>query len=191
MTTKEDVLAFWFGTAELTKQLSPRREWFSKDTAFDDEIRQRFGEAAAQALAGGLDAWRQDPAGCLALIILLDQFPRNLHRGTADAFAGDTLALGHALFALDHGYDNHVAPVARWFFYLPLVHCESLERQRDGLTRFRTLEGTPGYAAAVDSAEKHLAIVERFGRFPHRNAILGRQSTPEEAEFLKTEGSSF
>lgn len=189
--TTDDVLTFWFGTADLTKQLGPRREWFAKDTAFDAEIEARFGSTMRQAAAGELDDHRQSAASCLALILLLDQFPRNIYRGTAQAFATDGLALGHALYALDHGYDREVAPVARWFFYLPLEHCESLERQRDALARFKSLEGSPGAAMAVDFAEKHLAIIERFGRFPHRNAILGRESTPEEIAFLKTEGSSF
>ncbi|HWL86927.1 MAG TPA: DUF924 family protein [Polyangiaceae bacterium] len=184
----DDVLTFWFGTSDLSKQLAPLRTWFAKDADFDRTIAERFGGTMDEASAGTLDAWRKSPASCLALILLLDQFPRNIYRGSARAFATDPAALHHGLYALDHGYDREVAPVARWFFYLPLEHCESLERQRDALARFKMLQGTPGWAAGVGSAEKHLAIIERFGRFPHRNAILGRESTPEELEFLKTEG---
>ncbi|WP_394822608.1 DUF924 family protein [Pendulispora albinea] len=191
MVSFEEVLTFWFGTVDLTKQLSPRRGWFAKDPEFDRTIQERFGALLEPAAAGELDAWRKTPPSCLALILLLDQFSRNIYRGTARAFAYDPSALQHALYALDHGYDREVAPVARWFFYLPLEHCESLERQRDALARFKSLQGTPGFAQSVVSAEKHLAIIERFGRFPHRNAILGRESTPEEIEFLKEDGSAF
>ena len=191
MATFGDVLTFWFGTDDLAKQVAPRRAWFAKDPEFDRTISEGFGALMEQARSGELDAWRKVPASCLALIILLDQFSRNVHRGTAQAFANDAAALQHALYALDHGYDREVAPVARWFFYMPLGHSESVERQRDALARFKMLQGTPGWAGSVGSAEKHLAIIERFGRFPHRNAILGRESTPEEVEFLKSDGSSF
>jgi len=190
MASFEEVLTFWFGTHELTKQISPRRAWFAKDTEFDRTIQERFGALLDQAAAGELDAWRKNPPSCLALLILLDQFSRNVYRGTPRAFANDPSALQHALYALDHGYDREVAPVARWFFYLPLEHCESLERQRDALARFKMLQGTPGWTHPVGSAEKHLAIIERFGRFPHRNAILGRESTPEEIEFLGHDGTN-
>ncbi len=189
--TFDDVLSFWFGTTDLSKQLAPRRMWFAKDAEVDRAVSERFGALMDEAASGALDAWRKEAPSCLALIILLDQFPRNVYRGSARAFATDPAALQHALYALDHGFDREVAPVARWFFYLPLEHCESLERQRDALARFKMLQGTPGWSAGVGSAEKHLAIIERFGRFPHRNAILGRESTPEELEFLKGEGASF
>ena len=190
MVSYDDVLTFWFGTNDLTKQLSPRRAWFAKDAEFDRTIAERFGALLEEAGRGEHDAWRKNPPSCLALLLLLDQFSRNVYRGTARAFANDAAALQHCLYALDHGYDRGVAPVARWFFYLPLEHCESLERQRDALARFKALQGTPAWTAPVGSAEKHLAIIERFGRFPHRNAILGRESTPEEIEFLKQDGSN-
>ena len=192
MADSEAILEFWFGSADMKTKILPRKEWFAKDTAFDESIQKQFGPDIEKAAKGELDGWRSSSGSCLALVLLLDQFPRNVFRGTARAFANDSLALGHALYALDHGLDLEVAPVPRWFFFLPLTHSESLERQEDALKRFKALgEGTPAWQQAVDSAAKHLAIIERFGRFPGRNEALGRDSTPEELEFLKTEGSSF
>lgn len=192
MADSEAILEHWFGTADLKTKILPRKEWFSKDPAFDEALQKQFGPDIEKAAAGELDTWRASPGSCLALCVLLDQFPRNVFRGTARAFATDALALTHALYALDHGYDLEVAPVPRWFFFLPLEHAESLERQEDALKRFKALgEGTPAWTQAVEAAEKHRSIIERFGRFPGRNEILGRESTPEELEFLKTEGSSF
>jgi uncharacterized protein (DUF924 family) len=193
MTTSESVLEFWFGTADLSRsEIDPRSEWFRKNEAFDDEIRREFGAAVEQAGKGELDAWRASAATCLALVVLLDQFPRNLFRGTANAFARDPLALAHALHALEQGFDREIAPVARWFFYLPLEHAESLALQEESVKRFRALgEDTPGWDMVTDYAQRHLDVIARFGRFPGRNEALGRESTPEEAEFLKQPGSRF
>ncbi|WP_394837196.1 DUF924 domain-containing protein [Pendulispora rubella] len=191
MVSYDDVLTFWFGTNDLTKQLAPRRAWFAKDAEFDRTIAERFGTLLEEAGRGEHDAWRKSPASCLALLLLLDQFSRNVYRGTARAFANDPAAMQHCLYALDHGHDRQVAPVARWFFYMPLEHCESIERQRDAVARFKALEGSPSASVVIGFAEKHMHIVERFGRFPHRNATLGRESTPEEVEFLNQDGAGF
>jgi uncharacterized protein (DUF924 family) len=172
------ILDFWFhGDAE-------RKEWFRKDEAFDKEIRANFLGLYEEAERGGLASWLESPADCLALVILLDQFPRNMFRGSARAFATDPRALAAARHAVDAGYDKRVGEVARTFFYLPFEHSESLADQERALQLF---DGQPNF----EWARKHWEIVRRFGRFPHRNAVLGRQSTPAEIEFLKEPGSSF
>ena len=174
----QSVLEFWFrGDAE-------RKEWFVKDPAFDDEIRNRFLALHEEAARGALAPWTGAPADCLALIILLDQFPRNMFRGTARAFSTDGLALAAARHAVEAGYDKPVGAVARTFFYLPFEHSEILADQE---TALRLFDGHSNY----EWARKHWEIVRRFGRFPHRNAVLGRQSTPAEIEFLKEPGAGF
>lgn len=184
-----EVLAFWFGEPP---SATPRAEWFRKDPAFDDTVRQRFGARLQAALAGGLLHWDTTPAGALARIVVLDQFTRNAFRDTPQAFAGDTLALAAAEALVARGADRALAPLARWFAYLPFEHAESLAQQRRSVALFDALAAEhPGMADARDWAVKHLVIVERFGRFPHRNAILGRISTPEELAFLQQPGSSF
>lgn len=183
-----DVLGFWFDGAKT------RDEWFRKDDAFDDAIRQRFGPTIDAAVEDRLDAaWHDGLEPALARIVVLDQFTRNVHRGTARAFAGDALALRAARALVDAGDDRRlVPPVRRQFVYLPFEHSENLDDQRRALELFEQLGREEAqFADLAQWARKHLVIVERFGRFPHRNAALGRPSTPEEIEFLKQPGSGF
>jgi uncharacterized protein (DUF924 family) len=177
-----EVLDFWFGPRD-----EERAEWFRKDDAFDAQIRQRFGALVDLALAGGLREWDATPEGALARVLLLDQFTRNAFRGTARAFAGDALALEAARAMVVRGDDATLPPLRRVFVYLPFEHSEDMAMQRESLRLFGTL-GREGF---LDYARRHAVVVERFGRFPHRNAILGRESTPEEIEFLKQPGSGF
>jgi uncharacterized protein (DUF924 family) len=181
----EAVLRFWFRGAER------RREWFAKDPAFDAAIRDRFLSLHEDAAAGRLAAWRGRAAECLALVIVLDQFPRNMFRGEARAFATDPLARGAAAHALERGFDRAMLPVERLFLYLPFEHSESPADQERALALMRALAAHPQTADAGEWAEKHAAVIRRFGRFPHRNAALGRASTAEEAEYLVQAGSGF
>ena len=174
--TAANVLDFWFG--------QERKRWFEKNPAFDEEIRARFLPLYEKALQGALEDWTGDARGCLALVILLDQFPRNMFRGTARAFAGDERARACARRILEQGWDKAMTPDERTFAYLPFEHSESIEDQELSLQLF---EGNPNH----EWARKHWQIIRRFGRFPHRNAALGRPSTPEEIEFLKEPGSGF
>ncbi len=190
MSTPDAILAFWFGAGGAARA-EPRPEWFRKEPAFDAAIRDRFAPDWERAARGELSGWTAMPEGALALCILCDQFPRNMFRGSAVAFATDPAALAAARDALARGFDARFPPAARWFFYLPLEHSESLEDQRTAVALFERLGDDPGSAAAVDYARRHLAIIERFGRFPHRNAALGRTSTDEELEFLRQPGSRF
>ncbi len=176
--TAQDVLGFWFG--------SDRKAWFEKNPAFDDEIRRRFLSLYEHGAAGMLSDWRQTPAGCLALVVLLDQFPRNMFRGSARAFAADALALETARQALDLRFDQGLSVDERTFLYLPFEHSESLADQARACELMQPL-GNEVYRYAV----RHKEIVERFGRFPHRNAALARASTPQEVAFLKEPGSDF
>jgi len=182
-----DIHAFWFGAPPWRE----RAEWFRKDDRFDDTIRSRFGEAVGIALAGGYGDWCTASRGALARILLLDQFTRNIHRGTALAFAGDERALATAQEAVARGFDRELEPVERWFCYLPFEHSEDRAVQERSLELFAALAQASGNRSPYEWAEKHAVIVRRFGRYPHRNAILGRPSTPEEVEFLKLPGSSF
>ncbi|HEX4859167.1 MAG TPA: DUF924 family protein [Usitatibacteraceae bacterium] len=183
------VLDFWFGSA--SERGKARTEWFRKDQGFDEAIRARFLGLRQQAVAGSLEAWRTSPRSCLALIVVLDQFSRNLFRGSAEAFAGDARALEAARHACDSGFDLGLLPVERQFIYLPFEHCESLAEQDRCCLLMESLRQYPETADLHVWAEKHRVIIRRFGRFPHRNAALGRASTPEEIEFLKTPGSGF
>ncbi|MBL8516078.1 MAG: DUF924 domain-containing protein [Betaproteobacteria bacterium] len=184
-----DVLTFWFGPAA-ERHLS-RKAWFQKDPDFDANIRDRFLPLFEEAEAGGFDNWRDHAQSCLALLIVLDQFPRNLFRGEARAFACDARARIVARHAIALGYDREWHPVQRMFAYLPLEHSESIADQEECLRLMKTLMPYPETADMHVWAEKHRVIIERFGRFPHRNAALGRESTPEEIEFLKQPGSGF
>jgi uncharacterized protein (DUF924 family) len=187
--TSSDVLLFWFGgPAERGKR---RKCWFEKNDAFDREIRNRFLSLYEEAAAGRSSHWKERPADCLALIVLLDQFPRNMFRGTPRAFAADALALDAARHAVAQGYDRTMLPVERLFGYLPFEHSEALADQRMACELYRPLDAFEETADAYRYALLHREIIERFGRFPHRNAILGRASTPEEIEFLKQPGSGF
>ena len=174
------VLGFWF------EETAPEL-WFRKDEAFDARIRARFGAACEDALGGGLKAWEETPDGLLALIILLDQFPRNLFRGQARAFTGDARAVALTLAAVERGWDEGLDTTRRQFLYMPLMHSEDGAIQARSIERFASL----GDAQTLDFAERHKRIIDRFGRYPHRNAALGRASTAEELAFLREPGSSF
>lgn len=185
----DEVIAFWFGDPPSE---APRAEWFKKDAAFDEQIRQRFGARVEEALGGGLRAWDATPTGALARIVLLDQFTRNLFRGTARSFAGDSLALAAAQAMVARGDDRWLSGVMRWFVYLPFEHSEDLAVQAESLRLFARLSADhPKLADGEVWAKKHEVIIARFGRYPHRNEVLGRVSTPEELAFLKEPGSSF
>jgi uncharacterized protein (DUF924 family) len=187
-----EVLEFWFGTPETAGTEAVSARWFSKDEAFDREIASRFGPLIEQALQGGLQDWAWQPGQALARILLLDQFTRNALRGSARAFAGDTLALAAARQMVAQAQDEALAPLRRVFVYLPFEHAESLEAQEEALRLFRRVaQEAPGLESYLHYAERHHEIVRRFGRFPHRNALLGRTSTAEEAAFLQEPGSSF
>lgn len=173
-----DVLSFWFG--------QDRKRWFEKNPALDEEIRVRFSGLYEKALLGNAQAWKKDPHSCLARVILFDQFPRNMFRGTARAFATDALAREAVDVILEAGWDKAMTPDERMFAYLPLEHSESLPDQ------IRCCElMAPLGEELLRYAIQHREIIARFGRFPHRNAALGRPSTPEELEFLGQPGSSF
>ncbi|SDO88349.1 Uncharacterized conserved protein, DUF924 family [Halomonas shengliensis] len=180
MTTPEQVLAFWFD------ELEPA-QWFRKDRALDDEIAGRFGACLAAARRAELWGWRETPEGRLAEVIVLDQFSRNVHRDTPTAFAADPLALGLAQEAVARGADAALSPVRRAFLYMPWMHSESRRIHDQALTLF----DQPGLEENLRFERRHRDIILRFGRYPHRNAILGRVSTPEELAFLAQPGSSF
>jgi uncharacterized protein (DUF924 family) len=185
----QEVLDFWFGPLE-TRGKS-RREWFAKDAAFDATIRARFGGLHERAARGELEAWRAAPAPTLALVIVLDQFSRNLYRGDARAFAQDGHAAACAREAIARGDEGGLLPVERQFLYLPFEHSEDLADQDRAVELMQGLEAFEETRGLTQWAERHRVIVRRFGRFPHRNAVLGRATTAEEAEFLKQPGSSF
>lgn len=196
----ERVLDFWFGACAADGALDPakRRMWFSDGRNYDADLRKRFGKLHRRAARGELDAeWAATPRGRIALIVVLDQFSRHIHRGTATAFAQDPAAQRLALAGLEQGADRALIPAQRAFCYLPFEHAEDLELQRLSTRSFERLakEVAPSwrkeYTSFADYAGHHRDIIERFGRFPHRNRILGRPSTPEEVEFLKEPGSSF
>jgi len=186
-----EVLEFWFGTTGSAERGRPRKAWFEKSDAFDATIRSRFLATHAAAEAGLLDAWERTPYAALARVIVLDQFPRNMHRGTPRAFATDAKALAAARGLVERGFDAAMVPVERCFAYLPFEHAEDPAMQRRALELFRGLGHDAWSALTLDYAQRHHDVIARFGRFPHRNAILGRASTPEEAEFLRQPGSAF
>ena len=167
--TAEDVLDFWFAD-------DVRPKWFKSTPDFDALIRERFGALYDSAMAGELDVWAQEPRPALARIIVLDQFSRNLFRNDARAYAGDGLAISAAHDAVDREFDAHLLPEERHFLYMPFMHSEVLADQDRGLSLFATLDD----AETLNSARYHRDIVARFGRFPHRNAVLGRADTSEE-----------
>ena len=182
-----EVLGFWFGAPPLVT----RAEWFRKDPAFDETIRARFGARVDDAIDGRLPA-PQGAEDTLARLILLDQFPRNLFRGQARAFAGDAQALALALGLIDSGAERALHPLQRWFVYLPLEHAEDLPLQDRCVALIAALAAeAPGFDGALDYAERHRDVIRRFGRFPHRNAALGRESSAEELAYLATPGSGF
>jgi uncharacterized protein (DUF924 family) len=188
-----EVTDFWFGTSP---DYQPRDEWFRKDDAFDAQIRTRFAATLEAALAGGLRAWDSTPQGTLARIVVLDQFTRNAFRGTARAFAGDALALAAAQGMVDTGLDQVLHPVWRCFVYMPFEHAENMAAQDRSVALFSALaqsspQAAQQFAGHLDYAHRHRDVIARFGRFPHRNAMLGRTSTEAEAEYLRQPGSGF
>lgn len=187
----EEILNFWFGRPDAADYGQQRSFWFTKKPKVDQELRSRFLPYYEQAVVGKLDHWKKLPHSSLALILLLDQFPRNMFRGTAQAFAADVQALSVAQHAVVNGYDQELLMVQRWFIYLPFEHSENLADQRHSVRLFATLSDDPDNALTLDYAIRHYYVIARFGRFPHCNKILGRETTLEEAEFLKQPGSSF
>jgi uncharacterized protein (DUF924 family) len=187
----QEILDFWLGKTDASDYGKPHKKWFIKNTNFDKEVRSQFLEVYDKAVSGELDTWKESPLSCLALILLLDQFPRNMFRNTPKAFATDEKALNVAQYAIKHQFDRELLPVQRWFIYCPFEHSENLENQQKAVEFFSSLKEDPDSESAINYAYQHLKVIERFGRFPHRNKILGRQNTPEEEEFLKQLGSSF
>lgn len=197
--TPATILEFWFGNTvdDTAAAQAQQKLWWSKNAVVDADIRTRFGTLVETAATGKLDDWAQDARGRLALILLFDQFPRNMYRDTPRAFAYDTRAGKLALAGIASGADRELRAIERVFFYLPLEHSESAELQERSVALFTALAaGVPEadrktFAGYVDYAVRHRDVIHRFGRFPHRNHILGRDSTPEETAFLKQPGSSF
>jgi uncharacterized protein (DUF924 family) len=182
----DDVLSFWF-------EENGRDQWFGKEAAFDAEIHRRFAEASHQARDGKLERWVEAPRACLALILLIDQFSRNLYRDSPLAWSADVHALAITKLAVDKGFDTELNSYERAFMYLPLMHSEVLDDQKRCVELVQELlEGGDDFNQAnYDSALRHRDIIARFGRFPHRNEILGRESTAEELAFLQEPNSSF
>jgi uncharacterized protein (DUF924 family) len=177
-----DILDFWFLPFDDAGHGKERGIWFQSTPEFDAEIDRRFGSALGAAIEGRLDAWTRSPEGALALIVLCDQFPRNIHRRSARAFRGDAKAIWAARVALARHYPSVFPPVVRCFFYLPFQHSEALADQELGCALFAAM----GNAEYDKYAIEHRDIIARFGRFPHRNEVLGRASSPDELEYLKT-----
>jgi uncharacterized protein (DUF924 family) len=185
------LLDLWFGPEGSPGRGRPRRFWFEPPPGFDAALRRRFARDCVRAAAGLHDHWQSAPDTCLALLLLLDQLPRNLHRGSPSAYVSDHRAQAVARRALRRGFDRRVPTVWRWFFYLPFMHSEDLADQEAGLALLAALPPSPGKAEALIAARQHRDIIARFGRFPHRNRVLGRPSTAEEEDFLQQPGSSF
>ena len=176
----QEILDFWFSE-------DAERLWFASTPAFDQEIRKRFADTFAQAANGELSSWEDTPEGCVALCILLDQMPRNMFRGSPRAFATDAKALAIAERAVNRGYDRDLAPEHKQFLYLPFVHNEEVANQLRALALFEAA----GLREALAFVKERLALIRRFGRFPHRNAILGRTSTAEELRYLAQHPNDF
>ncbi len=199
MNDIDAILNFWFGDSDDDAVVAKQQQqlWWSKNTETDTAIRRRFEPEVIAAGAGELDHWRSSTSGWLALIILCDQFPRNMYRDSAQAFSFDPKARALCLEGLAQGMDQPLRPIQRVFCYLPLEHSEDLEHQQQSVTLFTQLAAHAAdgeretFDGFLDFALRHHAIIERFGRFPHRNAILGRESSAEEIAFLKEPGSSF
>ena len=189
------VLDFWFGPTDDPAHGQTRPQWFRKDAAFDAEITRRFGALTEQALIGAIDGWAAPPLAALqalARVIVLDQFTRNSFRGTARAFAGDAMALQSARALVASGLDRELTGVQRQFAYLPFEHAEDLAHQRTAVQLFAQLgRDEPALAGLLEWAQRHHDVVARFGRFPHRNALLGRASSAEELAYLAQPGSGF
>lgn len=189
--TALEVLDFWFGNSGAVGAEHGKALWFVKSAEVDEEIRARFLPTYERAISGQLDDWQQSALGSLALVIVLDQFSRNMFRDTPRAFASDPMALAVASQAIEKGFDRQLAPFERAFMYLPFEHSESLTDQQRSVELFSLLEAYPELAEMRRYAQLHYDVVKRFGRFPHRNAILGRESSEAERDFLGQPGSSF
>jgi len=188
----QQVLDFWFGAPDSAEFGTQRKAWFVKDAEFDRRIVERFGPTIERALRGELDAWAQTPSGALARILLLDQFTRNAFRGDRRAFAGDAQALAAAIALVGSRQDESLPSVLRAFAYLPFEHAEGLAMQDEAIRLLTRLVATsPELASMLDYAHRHRLVIERFGRFPHRNTILGRRSTAEELAHIATPGTAF
>ncbi|SDJ34418.1 DUF924 family protein [Pseudomonas indica] len=197
----QSLLDWWFGedrTASAADVAAAKNGlWFGYRDSKDAEARERFGDLTEQALAGGLSEWTAEPHGWLALILLLDQLPRMIHRGTPHAFAGDVRSRELVRHGLEQHWEEALRPIEQVFVYLPLEHAEDRDSQTLSVERFRDLREASSvdedelFAGFLDYAERHRAVIERFGRFPHRNAILGRETTEEEGVFLQGPGSRF
>ena len=195
----ENVLAFWFGLPGSAAEIAGRQRklWFGKTPENDLAVTERFAATLRAAAAGKLDHWANTSRGRLALVIVLDQFPHHIHRDQPQAFATDSQALALSLDALAAAEDRQLAPIERVFLYLPLEHAESIDMQDQSVSLYEKLAREAGaderalFDDFLDYARKHRDVVVRFGRFPHRNEILGRPSTPDELEFLKQPGSRF
>lgn len=195
----EAILECWFGADASDTVVAKEKGalWWKSDPAVDDDLRSRFGDLVEKAGRNELGEWASTPRGLLALMLLSDQLPRNIHRNTARAFAFDPIARAHCRDGIARGFDVRLRPIERVFHYLPLEHSELRADQDDsvrlfsGLARDAGAETTELFAGYLRFAERHREIIERFGRFPHRNRILGRDSTVEEIAFLQTPGSSF
>lgn len=191
--TAQQILDFWFLPSSDPGHGQPRKQWFQKDDAFDAAIDERFGHLINQAVAGGLREWdAEGPQGTLARILVLDQFTRNAGRGKPAAFAGDALALAAARQLVDSGEHLQLTPMQRWFAYLPFEHAEDAHMQEQSVALFTALAAQhAGFEQALDYAHRHRGVIARFGRFPHRNPILGRASSAEELEYLALPGAGF
>ncbi|MGB7302018.1 MAG: DUF924 family protein [Burkholderiaceae bacterium] len=190
----QEILDFWFGEQTAPAFGQPRKDWFVKSEAFDEQIREQFEPDIQAALAGQLENWHDNsapPQTCLAYILLLDQFTRNVYRNTPAMVSGDARALAAAQSLVASGRDKMLTALERVFVYLPYEHAEDMPAQHESLRLFASLPPEPNTANFIDYARQHFDVVARFGRFPHRNAWLGRNSTPEEEEFLKQPGSGF
>jgi uncharacterized protein (DUF924 family) len=193
-----EVVTFWFG-ADDDEPLARQEQWWASGEDFDATIKRRFAPTLRAADGGQLQEWRDEPTSLLALVLVFDQFSRNIFRGSARAFAWDERSLALTDRAMETGMDQQLSLVKRWFLYLPLMHTESIERQRQSVEVFDSLrqeadEGTEVRAAldgAVEFARHHRDIVEEFGRFPHRNDALGREPTEAEEEYLANDGARF
>ena len=197
--TPESVLDFWFGASGSASEIAGRQRklWFGKSAENDQAVSDRFAATLAAASAGKLDHWANNPRGRLALVIVLDQFPHHIFRDQPQAFATDPQALALSLAALTANEDRRLTPIERVFLYLPLEHAESIEMQERSVSFYAALASEVStderalFEDFLNYARKHRDVVARFGRFPHRNTILGRPSTPDEVEFLKQPGSRF
>jgi uncharacterized protein (DUF924 family) len=185
------LIDFWFGPPNAAERFQQRAVWFKADPDFDSALRGRFLALQQRAAGGACAAWAGETEPALALILLLDQLPRNLYRGTAQAFATDAMARETAQMALRQGFDRSLPAVCRQFIYLPFEHSEQLGDQERSIALFTALARDPGFADQLDYAERHHAIIARFGRFPHRNRALDRPSSAAEEAFLKEPNSSF